>query len=110
MKLLTRKQVLDLLQISPSTLCRLIASGSIPCVPIGTRTKKKKLVRFLESDLEKWIRSRQAEMHKPTRRGRKNSDSVTTGNGASQQVTDFQPENDGVHQSYSLAPGEKGGE
>lgn len=54
MKLLTQKQVAELFQVSQATVSRMAGAGELPCV-ILKQGRRKKLMRFRESDLEQWI-------------------------------------------------------
>ena len=61
---LDSKTVCSLLGISAATLSRMVSSNRIPHVLLGTG-KKKKTIRFVESELEAWLvrRSRGAVPH-----------------------------------------------
>jgi excisionase family DNA binding protein len=52
--LLNSKAVCTLLDIKPATLSRMVHSGRIPYVLLGTG-KKKLTVRFREEELERWL-------------------------------------------------------
>jgi len=57
-KLLTPKELSELLQIKPSTVYKWVNYEYIPCVRIGS------LIRFKEQKVEEWLRKR-------ARKGRK---------------------------------------
>lgn len=55
MKLLTAAEVIEILGISPRHFFRLKAAGELP-KPVRFR----KSVRWVQSDIEEWVRSKQA--------------------------------------------------
>lgn len=56
-KLLTSKQVSELLSISLATVSRMVRSNRLPFILIGSG-KKKKTVRFVETQLNAWCARR----------------------------------------------------
>jgi len=57
-KLLTPKQVAQLLQVSPSTIYLWAWNGEIPCLCLR-KGKRKAVIRFRKSAIENWLRSRE---------------------------------------------------
>lgn len=57
MKLLSKKQVAQIIQMHPESIMRLSREGKFPrFIKVGTGTGAA--VRFLESDIEDWIKQR----------------------------------------------------
>lgn len=80
MKLLTQKQVAELFQVSQATVSRMAGAGELPCV-ILKQGRRKKLMRFRESDLEQWIARRTHAgpvSERPKRKRGENGDGTVT--------------------------------
>ncbi len=56
-RLNTPKEISDLLQVSESTVLRMAYSGDLPCIPIR-EGKRKKIIRFDSTAVEKWLAKR----------------------------------------------------
>jgi predicted DNA-binding transcriptional regulator AlpA len=57
MKLLSKKQVAQIVQMHPESVMRLSREGKFPqFIKVGTGTGAA--VRFVESDIEEWIKQR----------------------------------------------------
>lgn len=54
-RLLTDRQVAELLAVSPDTVRRWAARGELPCIRLG------RLLRFRPSDVDAWLRRRTSE-------------------------------------------------
>lgn len=60
MKLLTIEQAAEVLAVSPRTVERLIADGSLPAICIR-RGKQRRMMRVRDAVLEKWITKKEKE-------------------------------------------------
>ena len=63
-KLLTSEQVAEILSLKPQTVRDAAWRGKIPCVRLWTG-KKKSLLRFRKSDIERFIRERTISAPEP---------------------------------------------
>ena len=59
-RLQTPKEISDLLQVSESTILRMDYSGDLPYIPLR-RGKRKKVIRFDPTTVEKWLDKRAKE-------------------------------------------------
>ena len=85
--LLNSKAVCELLSVSPATLSRMVKSGRIPYVLLGTG-RLKKTVRFKEDELEAWVQRRTRGAGGQVR-GMRNATQVVTGNNREPQGTEI---------------------
>ena len=99
LKLLTPKNVADLLQLSQATLSRMCSSGDIPHVVLRAG-KRKRVIRFRESDVERWLTSR-TRTGLPGRAAKRNSgrigNMVATENIAVLEASETERENGQGH-------------
>ena len=58
MKLLTPKNVADMLQVSQATISRMCTkTGGLPHIVLR-KGRRKKVIRFRQDEVERWLRSR----------------------------------------------------
>jgi excisionase family DNA binding protein len=106
MKLLRPKDVADILQVSQATICRMASAGELPCVVLRAG-RRKKVVRFREEEIERWLTQRthgggtgQGWQRKRARIG----NGLATEKRASMQRLEPQRKNDNGHGTVSPVP------
>jgi hypothetical protein len=72
---LTQSQIGSVLQVSPATMSRLVASKEIPFVVIQSG-RRKKMVRFRWRDVERWLASRSRGPSRSNRNGAHRGDTA----------------------------------
>ena len=63
-KLLTPKEIAELLRVTPSAVYKWVAQGDIPYIKIQQR-KRKALIRFRPSALQKWLHKKEIANCRP---------------------------------------------
>ena len=99
MRLLTSENVAELLLVSKATLSRMCRSGDIPHIVLRAG-KRKRVIRFRESDMERWLMSRTCT-GSPSRAVKRKSgrigNGVATEKGAVLEVSETKSENGQGH-------------
>jgi excisionase family DNA binding protein len=88
MKLLTQKDVADMLSVSQPTISRMCKQGDLPFIVLKAG-RRKKVIRFRVEDVERWIISRTstgAANRRAARTGRLNGNGMATGDREMSQV------------------------
>lgn len=65
-KLLNIQETAELLNIAPKTLYRWASMGHIPCITLHSG-KRKSMVRFSPSALERWLKDKETKPEKQFR-------------------------------------------
>jgi excisionase family DNA binding protein len=90
MKLLTQKDVADMLSVSQPTVSRMCKHGDLPFIVLKAG-RRKKVIRFRVEDVEKWITKKTSTGVANRRSARNellNGNGKATGDGDAPQVGD----------------------
>lgn len=95
MRLLSQKDVAEMLQVSLSTLSRMCSSGDLPHIVLRAG-KRKRVIRFRLDEIEKWLASRThagPESERPIRKRGRNGNGLATAKTMKLQVHEVEREN-----------------
>jgi excisionase family DNA binding protein len=89
MKLLTQKDVADMLSVSQPTISRMCKHGDLPFIVLKAG-RRKKVIRFRVEDVERWITKKTstgAANRRSARNERLNGNGMATDDGEMSQVS-----------------------
>jgi len=106
MKLLTQKELAEILQLSRATISRMCAAGDLPHYVLRSG-RRKRVIRFRLEEIEKWLAQRTHTGpggERPKRNSARNGNELATAKTMMLQVHEAERENGQGHEHVRPVP------